>query len=675
MSVTITVFRDHQAASKSLQTHSLEELAALIRSMQRTSKQELPWLKCAVFGETRSAHNSLRHDDNVIEVTGCEGDYDRGEMDFDEAIERMTAAGVEAIVYTSPSHDPSKPRWRVLAPFSRPLPPDERARMVARLNGIFDGALADESFTLSQSYYYGHLYECAEFRAEITPGIRIDLLGGLDQGAVGRANRIRTGNGEDLGGEYLDIARAFELVSSGESFHPQVMSILASYAARGVPRDALVLMARSLVAAHPRYQGRLPEVLRMIEWVYAREAQKLKPPTPSTITPQPWQWISPETMKPRPWLLGTMLMRGHTTVLGSTGGIGKTSYAIACALAVITGRRDITGQFPFLRGNVWYITLEDDRDEISRRFLAAMLLHRVGPDDIENRLFINDASSQPLVLAGQDIKGNFVANPDAEKIKSGIAANAILLTIIDPLIKAHRTTENLNEHRDRLITLINDIARETTSSILIPCHTRKSTADNGSQDSFRGGSAFVDGARIARTLTAMTNEDAALFGVTADVWRYFSITDAKANLAPRQDRAWVKITSIQLGNTAVDPNYPAGDSVQAATPWIPPSAFAGLEGGAFAQTFNQIDAGPGDGWFYAPDKNGKFWVGDLIIQNHGKTPEQAKLIIAAWRKNGVLKTERYKSPNRNDADRVITDRNKIAEMIRPNQQIWQDDES
>jgi len=118
-------------------------------------KGDCPLLKFARFGDLRTDAGSLRHDANVVEVTGVEGDYDGEEMTPDEAQGSLERHNVKAVVLTSWSHEPDRPRWRVIAPFKKPKPPEERARFVAYLNGILGGALAPESFTLSQSYYIG----------------------------------------------------------------------------------------------------------------------------------------------------------------------------------------------------------------------------------------------------------------------------------------------------------------------------------------------------------------------------------------------------------------------------------------------------------------------------------------------------------------------------------------
>ena len=96
---------------------------------------------------------------------------------------------LRALVYTSPSHTVAKPRWRILAPTSCDLPPQERTKLVAGLNGILGRILAPESFTLSQSYYYGSVNNSAEHRAVIVDGDYIDLRDDLDAGAIGKTEK------------------------------------------------------------------------------------------------------------------------------------------------------------------------------------------------------------------------------------------------------------------------------------------------------------------------------------------------------------------------------------------------------------------------------------------------------------------------------------------------------
>ena len=134
---------------------TLRQLADAVETTRAPSKAALPWLKLAQFGDRRSAKGSLRHDANVAAITGVELDCDDGVSHPAEAARRLQAAGVAALVYTSPSHSIFAPRWRVVAPLSRPVPPAERDRLAGVLNAVVGGVAAPESFVLSQGYYYG----------------------------------------------------------------------------------------------------------------------------------------------------------------------------------------------------------------------------------------------------------------------------------------------------------------------------------------------------------------------------------------------------------------------------------------------------------------------------------------------------------------------------------------
>jgi hypothetical protein len=155
--LTVTFFKSRTAGTKNEEALSLRQLAALVEATSAPSKAELPWVKLAKFGDVRSDRGSLRHNGNLLAIDGIEGDYDGEVLIPHEAAAALDDAGLAGIVYTSPSHCAEKPRWRVLCSTSRALPPTERDRLMARLNGALGGALAGESFTLSQSYYYGRV--------------------------------------------------------------------------------------------------------------------------------------------------------------------------------------------------------------------------------------------------------------------------------------------------------------------------------------------------------------------------------------------------------------------------------------------------------------------------------------------------------------------------------------
>jgi putative DNA primase/helicase len=180
-----TTFENSSALTKKEVTGSWADLVNLLKNPKKyPTKAACTWIKLATFGYTFRHSGCLRHDKNVLTVTGIEGDYDGEVVSIGDARDTLNMCGVRAVLYTSASHTPDKPRWRVLLPLSRPHCPSERQTFVARLNGLLDGVLATESFTLSQSYFFGHV-EGTSYEAHETHGDCIDEIAMYDLGAVG----------------------------------------------------------------------------------------------------------------------------------------------------------------------------------------------------------------------------------------------------------------------------------------------------------------------------------------------------------------------------------------------------------------------------------------------------------------------------------------------------------
>lgn len=181
-----TVFADRFATSLDPYESDWPSLTDILRQPKtHRAKDSCPLIKLAKFGTVQSTEGSLRHNANVLSISGVEADYDGEEMPVETAAFLLDVAGIRAAIYTSPSHTPERPRWRVLAPLSREYPPAERERFVARLNGVLGGVLASESFTLSQTYYFGKVAG-ATYEVQTIEGDCIDLRGDLDADAIGR---------------------------------------------------------------------------------------------------------------------------------------------------------------------------------------------------------------------------------------------------------------------------------------------------------------------------------------------------------------------------------------------------------------------------------------------------------------------------------------------------------
>ncbi|WP_454621321.1 primase-helicase family protein [Bradyrhizobium cenepequi] len=176
----VTFFADFGAKTFTTDNLTLPELAERVLNASARKKDKLPWLKLAAFGDKRTEKGSLRHDANVLQISGVELDYDDEKISVDDAA--VALRGIKTLIYTSPSHSSDKPRWRVLAPTSIPHPPEARAKLLARLDGLLKARLgvekvaARESYALSQAYYFGWVCDTPkpEHCAEVVDGDFID---------------------------------------------------------------------------------------------------------------------------------------------------------------------------------------------------------------------------------------------------------------------------------------------------------------------------------------------------------------------------------------------------------------------------------------------------------------------------------------------------------------------
>ncbi|MCX7383231.1 MAG: AAA family ATPase [Alphaproteobacteria bacterium] len=361
-----------------------------------------------------------------------------------------------------------------------------------------------------------------------------------------------------------------------------------------------------------------------------------------------------ESIPPRAWLYGTFLVRGYVSVLAAPGGVGKSAYALAVALAVITGRA-LLGETVHRACPVWVLNLEDPMDELDRRIAALMMAHALTRADIEGRLHLHSGRTRRLVMAELDRASGVIRHPDRDSVIAAIRDRGIGLVVVDPFVKSHGLDENDNRHMDAAATVWAEIAEATGAAILLVHHVRKGAVSD--VDAARGAKALTDAARAAAILSPMSEEDARALGVApGERWRLIRRDDAKANLAPRAARAlWLRHETIALGNVTED--YPEGDKVGAVTQWRPRSPFHGISIADCNAALDLIAQGPYAGGRFTANRHptaADRWVGQALAACFAIDTERAAAIAAAWLRNGVLRESDYADPVQRKTRRGLT---------------------
>ena len=353
----------------------------------------------------------------------------------------------------------------------------------------------------------------------------------------------------------------------------------------------------------------------------------------------------PTKLAPREWLYGTQLIRGFVTVLVAPGGTGKSAYAMAVALSIASNRSFLFDHI-FASVNVAYINLDDPMDELNRRVAAVMIAHKIKREDIEGRLFLEDCDGHGLTIASpvRDDDGFYVATPDEEQLTALITQHRIGLIVCDPFAESHTMEENSNPQMVHAAGVWRRIARATNCAVLLVHHVRK--GDITGIDAARGAKAVTDSARVGLLMTAMTEPEADEFNIPVDDRHsYVRLDDAKRNMALAAKARWFRLLSIKLGNRS--DVYPNGDSVGAIVPWQQPDdELAAAPNHDLNAALDAIRDGPKPGWRYRVSRQGGGvnWVGNVLCEMFRTTEKEAKRMIGAWVKSGLLFEQEYYHP-------------------------------
>jgi hypothetical protein len=266
--ITITMFPDVFAKTLKQGKVTWEQLCKQVEEPKVYPwKKSMPLIKLATFGDAKTKTGSLRSDENVLEVFGIEGDYDAEKVSMADAATLLKKRGVKAILFTSPSATLDKPRFRILCPFSQGREPEERHHYTGLLNAAVGGILAPESFTLSQSYYFGKGSNYYEYI--IVDGEPIDMKEGQWDGVYPNAKN------NDVSGDSAPrsdrIADAIRAIYANENYYRPALSLTALYFNSGMSRADAIATVKSIMQAHPNPNGDIDKYIADVDGFLASE--------------------------------------------------------------------------------------------------------------------------------------------------------------------------------------------------------------------------------------------------------------------------------------------------------------------------------------------------------------------------------------------------------------------
>jgi hypothetical protein len=351
---------------------------------------------------------------------------------------------------------------------------------------------------------------------------------------------------------------------------------------------------------------------------------------------------------PRPWVYGTLLMRGHTTILASPGGVGKTSLLMVMSLAMTSGRALLArenahvgrGHRPHRPFRVAVVNLEDPLDELERRVAATARHYRLDTQHFAERLFLNSGRVNPLVVALRTSRNTLDAAPVVDALITALREEQIEVLIVDPLLHSHEGDENDNTHMGFVMHLWNRIASEANCAVVLVHHFRKG-GSAGDAEAVRGASALQGAARVMLTVRTMTKDEAEDLGLgETERLSCFRFDSAKANMAPANETEWFRLVGVPLMNGTEE--YPSGDSVQTVERWEPSGEFRDLVPDVIEAILRDIETADPP---YTNAAQSPRWLGNRMVELSGISREAAARTTKLWLAAGFIKTGLFKNKN------------------------------
>jgi len=407
-SLTLTIFPDVFATSLSTETISWGDLCRRVENPQvYYRKKSMPLIKLASFGDSLTDQKSYRHDSNVVEVYGIEGDYDAEIMSMNEAAKLLDQKGIEAILFTSPSATPEKPRWRVLAPLSKAIEPEERSYWTGMLNGALGGVLARESFTLSQSYYFGkgnNYYETIK-----TDGEFLDLKEGQWDPIYAKNKE----NAPEVEGfiweDSVDQNEMVRKILNSEQYYEPLLKLSAALVAQGnKPRFIIDYLRRLMLQGKDtntkgdwkQYYDMIEQMVRSAfdKWGVDGDTATTAPAAAAKSAAQPAMRIDLSTildreLDPHPFIIENWLPKDAVTLFAANGGAGKSSIALQLAIEMATGGSFLGQDFDYCV-HVVFISAEDNEQSLIRRMANYIKVKGINVEVLNNYLHIMDWSKK-----------------------------------------------------------------------------------------------------------------------------------------------------------------------------------------------------------------------------------------------------------------------------------------
>ena len=276
------------------------------------------------------------------------------------------------------------------------------------------------------------------------------------------------------------------------------------------------------------------------------------PPAKPIEMLDPTNWL---TFDPPPirWLLRGLLPHKVPAILAGKSNCGKSLTAMQMSMAVATGQPLFGLETDGVARKVLYLSMEDDADEMHRRFRRCLDLLRMSMlwnKTLESRLLANWRAVVP-VWASKDLKTLTALTGHLQDFSAQLCATdeKLGLIVLDTFASLADGEENAAEVQQSFWAACHQLVEATGGTTLVIHHVRKNTAqkppamlDRLNFENLRGSSAIVGGARAILQMEPITPSEARKLDLDEDraiAGNYVALALTKLNGGPKG--AWMAL--------------------------------------------------------------------------------------------------------------------------------------
>lgn len=528
------------------------------------TKKQLPYFVGGII-------NGKRHDDNVTARTLLTLDVEQGPADNnpppspERVSELLDSLGGAGWVYTSLSHVPASPRYRVVLPLGKPITGTSeemqaalQASTVAAAKKLgIEAWTKPESWVLSQPMYLPARLKGSRYYTSTHAGkswsvvrrVHADRLHDQDDTGDKGTREEPAPIPDERPDEVLAALKVAGMYLGAHARHKGMHNIRCPYHDQHeTENDSKTVYYEANYDGNPRAAVKCMSTshdtltyAKLVHWLREQDLLTQDQQEKAGVLDDDETFVAKTNLTaflatepvPREWAVEQFAPVGKVTVIAGPGGVSKSMLALHMLMYAAIGKS--FGPFTVTQPlKSLYVSYEDDRQEMHKR--VHRLVDELG--DLDGGVF--DAlydlkgtlSKNLLMYAADDDAASWLllTKPDrfsppertarVEWLIGMLKRNKIRLLMLDPAVYTHQLEENNIADMATFMQTLTSLAKHAQCAVVVIHHMSKAAGwmslDDVNQASLRGASSFADNARSVGVVVSMPVKDAANYGLPVE---------------------------------------------------------------------------------------------------------------------------------------------------------------